>query len=87
MNLPAERKRSLVCRCWDVVLAEPLGPRQERLRFEVAYWERALADSEEANAQVSEWLVIHHLEEFLKRNEPPKKTPDAVGIPAVDNQQ
>ncbi len=70
MNVAVERKRSLICQCWDVVSREPVGPRQERLRAEVSYWQVALRDSEETGAQVSEWLAIRHLQEFLKRNEP-----------------
>ncbi len=69
MNVAVERKRSLLCRCWDVVAAEQIGPRQERLRAEVEYWQLALRDSEQTGAQVSEWLALRHLSDFLKRNE------------------
>ncbi len=69
MNNPAERKRSLLVRCWDVVAAEPIGPRQERLRYEVAFWAKALRDSQEYGADESEKQALRRLRDFLERNE------------------
>jgi hypothetical protein len=68
MNFPNERKRSLLVQCWDIVHAEPIGPRQERLRYEVSFWAKALRDAQEFGADDSEKQALRHLRAFLERN-------------------
>ncbi len=69
MNNNAERKRSLLVRCWDVVHAEPIGPRQERLRIEVEYWRQKLYSAQDEGADEGERDVLRRLQDFLERNE------------------
>lgn len=69
MNEQGERKRDLLCRCYDVVANEPIGPRQERLRLEIEHWAAAIRDGEEFGLEYSIKQGMRNLRAFLERNE------------------
>ena len=69
MNTHGERKRSLLCRCFDVISAEPDPVKRDLMRELIEPWRRAIYEAQDESLEYTEKEALAHLQRFLRKYE------------------